>query len=273
MECGNMLKFADDTKLFCKVSSDINCAKLRADLRKLHNWSEEWQMLFNLYKYKIMHFGYNNLNNIFILGGHILETADEGKDFGVMIRKDLKASSQCVKIVKTANQIVGMIKRTFIFKSKDNLLQLYKCLDRPHMMYCMQVQNPYLKKEIDLLEGVQRRATKMILAYEHYGYEDRLALCQLSTLDGRRLRGDLIQAFKLLKGLDQITYNNFFVLDGNKSTRGHTLKVAKPRARLDIRLNSFSHRVINCWNNRPVEIVECRSLNIKQRVLVYSDLL
>ena len=74
----------------------------------------------------------------------------------------------------------------------------------------------------------------MILGYKHYSYEDRLALCNLSTLEGTRLRGDLIQVFKLLKGLDQINYNNFFVLDVNTSGRGHTLKVAKPRARLNI---------------------------------------
>ena len=75
-----------------------------------------------------MHFGYNNPNNIFLLGGHILETVDVERDLGVMIRKDLKASSQCVKIVTTANQIFGMIKRTFTFKTKDNLLQLYNSL-------------------------------------------------------------------------------------------------------------------------------------------------
>ena len=126
--------------------------KLRADLRKLYNWSEDRQMLFNLDKCKIMHFGYNNHNNIFLLGGHILETADEENNLGVMIRKDLKASSQCIKIVKTENQILGMIKRTFTFKTKDNLLQLYKSLVRPHLEYCMQVWNPYLKKDIDLLE-------------------------------------------------------------------------------------------------------------------------
>ena len=63
--CGNIIKFADDTKLFCKVSSDINCEKLRADHRMLYNWLEDWQMLFNLDKCKIMHFGYNNPNNIF----------------------------------------------------------------------------------------------------------------------------------------------------------------------------------------------------------------
>ena len=101
----------------------------------MYNWSEDWQMLFNPDKCKIMHFGYNNPNNIFQLGGHILETVDEEKDFGVMIRKDLKASSQCIKIVKTANQILGMIIRTFTFKTKDNLLQLYKCLVRPHLEY------------------------------------------------------------------------------------------------------------------------------------------
>ena len=98
----------------------------------------------------------------------------------------------------------------------------------------------------------------MILGYQLYCYEDRLALCQLSTLEGRRLRGNLIQAFKLFTDLDKINYNNFFVLAVNTSRRGHTLTVAKPRARLDIRLHSFSHRVINCWNNLPIEIVECK---------------
>ena len=101
----------------------------------------------------------------------------------------------------------------------------------------------------------------MILGYKHHCYEDRLALCQLSTLEDRRLRGDMMQAFKLLNGLHQINYNNFFVLDVNTSRRSHTLKVAKPRARRDIRLHSFSHRVVNCWNNLSVEIVECQSIN------------
>ena len=109
-------------------------------------------MLFNLDKCKIMHFGYNNPNNIFLLGVHILRTVDEEKDFGVVIRKDLKASRQCVKIVKTANQILGMINRTFIFKTKDNLYQLYKCLVRLHLENYMQVWNTYFKQDIDLLK-------------------------------------------------------------------------------------------------------------------------
>ena len=130
--CGNILKFADDTKLFCKVGSDINCAKLRADLR-----SEDWQMLFNLDKCKIIHFEYNNPNNIFLLGDHILETVDEEKDLGVMIRKDFKASSQCIKIVKTANQNFGYdqenkpLKQKTIYFSYTNVW-----LDRTWSIVC-----------------------------------------------------------------------------------------------------------------------------------------
>ena len=89
-------------------------------------------MLFNLDKGKIMHFEYNIPNNIFLLVCHILETVDEEKDFGVMIRKDVKVSSQCVKNFQTSNTILRMIKRTFTFKTNDNLFQLYKCLLRPH---------------------------------------------------------------------------------------------------------------------------------------------
>ena len=63
----NILKFADDTKLFCKVGNEERCEQLRVDLRKLYEWSVDWQMLFNLEKCKVMHFGYNNLQNTFLL--------------------------------------------------------------------------------------------------------------------------------------------------------------------------------------------------------------
>jgi ribonuclease P/MRP protein subunit RPP40 len=172
--CSNVLKFADDTKLFGKVGSEENCKQLRADLRRLYNWSIDWQMLFNLEKCKIMHFGYNNPKNTFLLGSQILDSVKEEKDLGVLITDDLKVSNQCVKVVKTANQVLGMIKRTFTFKTTDNLLQLYKSLVRPHLEYCMQVWCPYLRKDIDMIEGVQRKATRMILGYSEKSYEERL---------------------------------------------------------------------------------------------------
>ena len=84
-----------------------------------------------------MPFGYNNPNTNFLLGGHILETVDEEKDLSVMIQKDLKASSQCVKIVKTTNQIVGLIRRTFTFKKKIMYSSYTKAwLDRTWSIVC-----------------------------------------------------------------------------------------------------------------------------------------
>ena len=76
--CSNLLKSADDTKLFCKVGANEDCSSLKSDLRLLYKWSVDWQMLFSLDKCKIMHFGYNNPMHT-LLGGQILETVSEEK--------------------------------------------------------------------------------------------------------------------------------------------------------------------------------------------------
>ena len=85
-----------------------------------------------------------------------------------------------------------MIKRIFSYKTIDNFLPLYKSLARPHIEYCMQAWSPHLRKDIDLLEGVQRRATRMVQRWEKHSYSDRLTICKLLTLEDRRLKGDLI---------------------------------------------------------------------------------
>ena len=110
-----------------------------------------------------------------------MDSETEEKDLGVLLSDDLKVSSQCVKVAKTANQVLGMIKRTFTYKTLGNLLQLYKSLVRPHLEYCMQVWCPYLKKDIDILEGVQRRATKMVLGHSEKCYEARTRIMQFSN--------------------------------------------------------------------------------------------
>ena len=213
----------------------------------IYEWSVDWQMLLNLEKCKIMHFGYNNPQNTFLLGGHILDTVVGERDLGIIERNDLKLSSQCVKVVKTANQVLGMIKRTFSYKTFDNF-PLYKSLVRPHLEYRMQAWSPHLRKDIDLLEGIQCRATRMVLGWDKHCYSDRLTICKLLTLEDRRLRGDLIQVFKILIGFDKVNNQNFFELDQDTSRRGHTLKLVKQRARLDIRNHFVRYRIINSWN-------------------------
>jgi len=137
-------------------------------------------------------------------------------------------SQQCAKVIITANRVLGMISRTFTLRTKDDILRLYKSLVRPHLEYCIQAWKPHLQKDINLLESVQHRATKMITDMRNLSYEQRLSRCMLTTLETRRLRGDLIEVFKIMKGFDDLDYRDFFVISTNRS-RGHSMKLFKVR--------------------------------------------
>lgn len=123
-----LLKFADDAKLFRVVSARNDVDKLRGDLKNLFSWSEDWLMLFNLDKCKVLHFGKNNGKCQYTLGGKILEEVQEERDLGIIVSVGLKVSSQCSNVVKTANKVLGMISRTITLQSRDVILQLYKSL-------------------------------------------------------------------------------------------------------------------------------------------------
>ena|SRR5687768_1642242 len=154
-----------------------------------------------------------------------------------------------------------MIRITIKCKSRSIITTLYKALVRPQLEYCVQVWRPYLKKDIEKLEKVQRRATKMIHECRALSYEKRLKFTGLTTLEERRNRGDLIEAFKILKGLNKVDYKRFFKLNSNSRTRGNKLKLTKSRSRLDIRKHFFSQRVVNGWNSLPDFVVEAESVN------------
>ena len=91
------------------------------------------------------------------------------------------------------------------------LIPLYKTIVRPHLEYCIQALRPYRKKDIDILERVQRRATKLIQKLRNISYEMRLKECELTTLETRRLRGDQIEVFKILNGYENIDRNIFLL--------------------------------------------------------------
>ena len=87
-------------------------------------------------------------------------------DLGVILNEDLKLEKQCSSAVSKANKILGMMKRNFVDRSKETVLPLYKSLVRPHLEYCCQVWSLHYSKDIKLLEGVQRMATKLIKGME-----------------------------------------------------------------------------------------------------------
>ena len=195
---GNILKFADDTKLFTKTKEIGDKQNLQDDIDKLVKWSEKWQMLFNFGKCKCLHIGPGNTSMNYEMGGTILSTTVKEKDLGVTMDANMKVSEQCRIAASKANQVLGMIRRNITYKDKSLIVPLYKAIVRPHLEYCIQAWSPYLRKDIDMLEKIQRRATKLIPGLRDLRYEERLKECGLTTLETRRLRGDQIEVFKIL---------------------------------------------------------------------------
>ena len=190
-----LLKFADDTKIFSIIRTDEEADNLQKDLDTLLNWTNDWQMQFNVKKCKVMHLGKQKQNHQYHINGNQLESVKTEKDLGVTLSADLKVAQQCSNACSKANRMAGLIKRTIENKDKMIMLRLYKTLVRPHVEYSISAWSPHYIKDKNQIEKVQRRFTKMIP--ELHGltctYGNRLKALKLWTLEERRNRADLIE--------------------------------------------------------------------------------
>ena len=208
---------------------------LKNDLLKLEKWSEDWQMKFNSDKCSVMHLGSNNPRSEYTLYGTMLKSSEQERDLGVIVEPTFKFTEQCNIAANKANRQLGIIKRNIVSRDKHIIVKLYKALVRPKLEYCVQAWRPFLKKDINKLEQVQHRATKIINECKGLSYNERLRVTGLSTLEARRNRGDVIEVYKTITGKNKIDYNNFFQLANHSNTRGHNLKLQKFRSKLEIR--------------------------------------
>jgi hypothetical protein len=276
-------KFADDTKVGRVVESDNDREKLQMDLDRLGEWSEDWQMLFNSGKCKVIHFGRRNNEYTYTMGGYapagsVLESVVEEKDVGVIIHNSLKPSAQCAKAAKKANQVLGQMARAFHYRDRVTWVRLYKTYVRCHLEYSVQAWCPWTQKDKDVLEMVQKRAVRMISGLQGKEYVDRLKEVGLTTLEARRDRGDLIEVWGILHGKKDVDPTTWFRMasEGAHRTRlaGHPLSIFKERSNLEIRRNFFSMRCCDKWNRLPNNIKEAKSLNVfKNEYDKYLELL
>jgi hypothetical protein len=256
--------FADDTKLYRIVQTQEQTDMLQSDLTRLAEWSNVWQMEFNIDKCSVIHLGsHGQGSDYYVVRNGVncpLRATEAERDLGIVIDSHLSFERHIEIIVNKANRQLGLIKRSFAIRDSASMLNLYKSTVRPILEYGSPVWDPWKAKYIDRIESVQRRFTKLVYGMRDLSYEERLRRLKLPTLFFRRRRERLIQTFKILHQLYDVDSGIFF----NRScsnTRGHEFKLQTARSRLTCRSNFFSVHVVNDWNSLPADVVMSQTLN------------
>ena len=161
IEC-TLSKFADDTKLSGVVDTEEGRNAIQRDLERLERWARVNLMMFNTAKCRVLHLGRRNPRHLYRLEGAVLESSCAEKDLGVLMDDKLNMSQQYALAAWKANGILGSIMSGVVRRDKEVIVPLIFALLRPHLQYCVQVWSPQYKKDRELLERVQRKATKMI---------------------------------------------------------------------------------------------------------------
>ena len=255
----DVLLFADDTKLFSIGQPPVEDEEdvLQKDLDRLQAWSEKWLLRFHPDKCKRLAISRNQydgrvapltlkasseVNNSVEIESVICE-----KDLGIIVDNNLKFSHHIDSVVNKANKIMGLIRRTFDHLDISTFRALFTAIVRPIIEYGQAVWSPYQVGTVRKVESVQRNATKWVNGLKEMSYSDRLRLINLPTLRFRRLRGDMIETYKIMHEL--YDPNAAPTLQrATRTSRGHQYKLFQERThRLELRRHYFTNRIVKVW--------------------------
>ena len=141
------------------------------------------------------------------------------------------------------------------------MLPLYKSLVRPHLEYAVQFWSPHLCRDIDKMERVQRKATKMIQEIRNHSYQQRLKDLKLISLVQRRLRGQLIEAFKYLNRFNNVCPICLLEYDFNDRTRNNGKKLMVKRVNTSVAQHFPPINITTTWNALLNDVVNSKTVN------------
>ena len=225
-------------------------------------WANKWwQMSFNVDKCSVMHIGHNIMKSNYNMSNQQLPTTDQQRDLGIIITEDLKWQKQTEKSCKTASRELGFISRNFRYKNKELILPLHKSLVHPHLEHAVQFRSPHLRRDIDKMEKIQRRATKMIPEIRSHSYHQRIHGLDLISLVQRRLRGQLIEVFKYLNRFTTASARRLFDYDPNARTRNNGAKLILKHFNTSVAQHFSPIKITTTSNALPNDVVSSRTVN------------
>lgn len=216
-------------------------------------------MELNATKCKVMHCGRGNPRTKFIINERELVIRERERDLGIIMTPNMKWHEQANHAASKANRILGVLRNAFVSRDIGIWKRLYTIYIRPHLEFAVQVWCPYTKGDVRTIEKAQRRATKIPHCLKDVEYPDRCQRMGIEQLTERRERGDLIEMFKLSKGLETVSW----VSEQKIGTArvGRRAQMRREIVKNNQRHNFFPNRVAGAWNALPDEVVEATSVN------------
>jgi hypothetical protein len=234
----------------------------------LLKWSNNWQLPIAVSKCNVLHIGYSNPRNFYALGARLLEPVDVIRDLGVQLSSNLSFSAHCSLSALRALRVAHMLLRAFKGRFPLTLVRAFCCYVRPILEYASPVWNPYLIKDVTVIENVQRNFTRRVLAkcgLEKMSYEARLNHFGIESLQTRRAKSNLIILYKMSIGLVDLSLSRFFPNNYSQPVRPRSngTNLRHPFIpRLDVVNHSFAFRARRIWNSLPVECVHANSASV-----------
>jgi len=244
--------FVDDAKMYLRITDDVGVAQLQQAVDALINWANRpiWQLSISVNKCCVRNVD-RVISNVNVnINGAILLAVEHTRDLGVVVSSDLSPSLHVSEIAGKAHKCAALIHKTFVCRDANILLRAYLVYVRPLLEFNSVIWSSHTVKNItaSAVQSVQRRFTKRLPGFNTICYRDRLQRLSIPSLELRRLQADLVWCYKIVFGMVNLNFNEFFEWSPHHGTRSHKYKLYKKSPSTQIRSEFFSERVAIVWN-------------------------